>query len=51
MCGLYAFDQRKDQSTGETDYHGGRPLPSNSNVINPISVCGTIHFIDAWITH
>ena len=26
MCGLYAYNQRKENSTGATDFHRGSPL-------------------------
>ena len=45
MCGLYAHDQHKEKSTGETDFHGGQPIPRDSNVIPLISLCVTINFI------
>ena len=49
MCGLYAYNQCKENSTGATDFKVGRPLTSNSNVIPLIFLCVTINFIDACI--
>ena len=29
MCGLHAYDKRKEKSTSATDFHGGRSQPDN----------------------
>ena len=49
MSGFYAYDQHEEKLTGATYFHGGSPLPNNSNVIAIVSICVTINFIDDWI--
>ena len=46
---MYAYNQRKENSTGATYFNGGRPLPNTSNLISLIYICDNINFIDAWI--
>ena len=49
MCRLHASDKRKEKSIGATYFHGGRPLPEDSNINTIISLCVTKCFIEAWI--
>ena len=49
MCGLYSYNQHKDNSTSATDFHDGWPLPDDLNVIDLIYICVTITYFDAWI--
>ena len=49
MCGLYAYNQCKENSTCATDFHGVWPLPRYSNVIPHISLFVTNKVIVAWI--
>ena len=35
MCGLHAYDKENYQSTGATNFGGGRPIPDDSTTITP----------------
>ena len=35
MCGLHAYDKENYQSTGATNFGGGRPIPNDSTTITP----------------
>ena len=48
-CVLYAYVQLKEKSTGAKDFHRGRHLQEDSNVIPTMYICVTINFIDTWI--
>ena len=49
MCGLYAYNKRKDNYTCATYFHGSRPLPEELNVNPLIYLCAAINFIYTWI--
>ena len=49
MCRLYAYKKHKENYADATYFHGGWPLPEDSNVNPLISLCVNIHFIDTRI--
>ena len=49
MCGLYYYNQRKEKSTGTTDFHVDCPLLEDSNAIPLLSLFFTTNFIDPCI--
>ena len=46
MCEFHAYNKLSYNSNGATYFHGGRPLPEDTNLNPIISVCVIINFID-----
>ena len=50
MCGLHAYNKENNNSTDETDFGGGRPLPDDSTTGSLVFLCVSINIIDNLIS-